>query len=712
MQAGIACISPVTVQFRKQDHPRLVDLTKNAKRVVICNDAEDNGAGEKGALETARVLAKAARDVRIATLPRMEKQAKVDLNDFLRDHDPSELQALLRSAHSVADHLMAQVPDDTPAAEFDRRLTPVVAATLDLGLLERERVLAQIAQRFTLGREAVDAVLRRVQDQRQVEERKLRSIQLPEVFPEGVQESTMFEDANAALLHSNDLRIAQAARGVSQRVPPLFIRARQLIGLFHDHEGPYMSDLDEATVHGILARVANWVRMRKGNKEPARIPTRIAKDVLAFPPKELPSLESLVATPIFDRNGKLLKDPGLHVTEQLWLHADPRLGEVLVPNTPTAEDIVAARELIVEHLFYDFPFQEASDRAHAIAALALPFMRRIISDDTPMHVVSAPTAGSGKTLLCNLISIVATGKECDSHSLPDNDEEARKMLTAEFATGRGIILLDNVKNQKMLDSTTLANAITARSWTDRKLGENAMLTSRPDATWFMTANNPRFSMELARRCIRIRLDSKRDMPWMRTGFKHKPIRRWAVENRNALVTAVLTLIQAWVVQGMPHKEAEHGSFGVWAPVFAGAMEVWEIPGFLENTQDFYETSDEEGTSWREFTAAWWQRFGDQAIRVNELNAFCEERNLLEEIRLREGGKYGDTPRAQQTRLGRALVQVRGCVYGDLRIVLVADRGHKGKAYALRPVDTDYTDNVVPFDQDAAKHSEDGVDPWA
>lgn len=43
MQAGLACISPVTTRFRERDLPRLLALTRAAKRVVICNDAEANG---------------------------------------------------------------------------------------------------------------------------------------------------------------------------------------------------------------------------------------------------------------------------------------------------------------------------------------------------------------------------------------------------------------------------------------------------------------------------------------------------------------------------------------------------------------------------------------------------------------------------------------------------------------------------------------------
>ncbi|MCK6554937.1 CHC2 zinc finger domain-containing protein [Candidatus Binatia bacterium] len=53
-QAGFKCLSPVTTTFRAQDHEKLVRLTSQAKRVVIVNDSEESGAGERGALETAR----------------------------------------------------------------------------------------------------------------------------------------------------------------------------------------------------------------------------------------------------------------------------------------------------------------------------------------------------------------------------------------------------------------------------------------------------------------------------------------------------------------------------------------------------------------------------------------------------------------------------------------------------------------------------------
>jgi DNA primase catalytic core len=72
MQAGVPCISPVTVRFRKKDLPKLIALTERVSEVVICNDSEDSGAGEAGATETAAALQAEGRIVRISRIPRPE----------------------------------------------------------------------------------------------------------------------------------------------------------------------------------------------------------------------------------------------------------------------------------------------------------------------------------------------------------------------------------------------------------------------------------------------------------------------------------------------------------------------------------------------------------------------------------------------------------------------------------------------------------------
>ena len=48
------------------------------------------------------------------------------------------------------------------------------------------------------------------------------------------------------------------------------------------------------------------------------------------------------------------------------------------------------------------------------------------------------------------------------------------MLTAELATGRPIILLDNANDKQQLVSASLASVLTTQSWTDRILGRTSV----------------------------------------------------------------------------------------------------------------------------------------------------------------------------------------------------------------------------------------------
>ncbi|WP_437495092.1 hypothetical protein WME75_33240 [Sorangium sp. So ce1014] len=123
----------------------------------------------------------------------------------------------------------------------------------------------------------------------------------------------------------------------------------------------------------------------------------------------------------------------------------------------------------------------------------------------------------------------------------------------------------------------LARVLDARS--DRILGQTRMIDLPNRATWIVTANNPHLSLEIARRCVRVRLDAKTDRPWARTGFKHSPLREWTKTNRVRLVRAVLVLVRAWLAAGRPPGKRTLDSFESWAAVVGGILEHAEVPGF-------------------------------------------------------------------------------------------------------------------------------------
>ncbi len=403
----------------------------------------------------------------------------------------------------------------------------------------------------------------------------------------------------------------------------------------------------------------------------------VSRDLLVYPPGRLPLLEDVVATPVFGADGALIDEPGYHEAERLWLHRDPKLEVPPVPELPSDSAVASARSLLLDEVFGDFCFVDQADRAHALAALLLPFARRLIDGFTPLHLVEAPTPGTGKGLLCNLIAIVSTGRPCESRALPTVEEEVRKALTSALIRGQPIILLDNLPEKRSLDSSSLAAVLTSDPWTDRLLGESRMLSLPNRALWLATGNNPTLSDELARRSIRIRLDTREEMPWKRTGFRHPNIRRWAQDLRGKLVQAALVLVQAWIAADKPLSRRQLGSFEEWVGVIGGVLEVAGVPGFLDNLDDLYSRSNAERNAWTQLVMAWAAAFGSEPKRVSELNELCERHELMTSLR-------GDgNERSQQSRLGRALATARDRVYAGWRVTLDEDQGrHKGRMYAL------------------------------
>ena len=65
-----------------------------------------------------------------------------------------------------------------------------------------------------------------------------------------------------------------------------------------------------------------------------------------------------------------------------------------------------ALQLIREWLA-DFPFEGAADFAHTLALLLTPQLRGLIDGPVPMTVIEAPAAGTGKSLLAEVVAAAA-----------------------------------------------------------------------------------------------------------------------------------------------------------------------------------------------------------------------------------------------------------------------------------------------------------------
>jgi Bifunctional DNA primase/polymerase, N-terminal len=423
-------------------------------------------------------------------------------------------------------------------------------------------------------------------------------------------------------------------------------------------------------LRGSLARVTDWLRPG-GDGPPAKAnpPRDILESLVADEtmPDYLPELRGVMHTPFYARvDGKpvLINENGYHPDVKILLRMDPEMEETVakVDQAPSPTYVKRAKELIWEML-RDFPFVGSADQATAYAALLLPFVRDLITGGTPLHLVEAPIAGTGKGLLTEAIALVSCGAlsgESGFQRIAVTDDRNRnvemvKEMNARMRLDPRVLVLDNV-NQK-LDSGALASALTSETYQVRVLGGDESAQSPNRALWMATANNLSASPEMRRRILVCRLDAGVERPAERGGFKHEDLLVWVERNRAGLVWACLTLVANWVVAGCPldHK-TKMGSFEGWVSVMAGLLAANDIPGLLTNREEFAERAGSEGATIEALVHEWWSTHKGERVSAKDL-ALC---SAVTEM-------FGEDVRGVDLKLGRLLTASNGQVIGDFKI---------------------------------------------
>lgn len=416
--------------------------------------------------------------------------------------------------------------------------------------------------------------------------------------------------------------------------------------------------LDPTMLRYRLSRVADFmaVKMLKdGTQQQSWVAPsdRLIADILAYPEwPDMPALSGVVTAPVVSPSGQVRIEAGYDPATGLYYHAGDALtiGDI----EPTPEHVAWAVGLILDDLLGDFPFKDAASRANAVALLILPFARPLIEGCTPLHILNAPTPGTGKTLAARVATLPFNPDGPAVMTAGQDEDEWRKRITSLLSGGTSHLLIDNIKGA--LVSGSLAAALSTPLWTDRILGKSQTITLPNRAVWIATGNNIAVDTEMARRSVWIRLDSNAERPWTRNGFKHASLGEWALENRGDLVTAALVLIRHWFNIGCPPGQPTIGGFESWARVIGGILDAAGIVGFMGNADELYEQSDPTAAQWAAFIAEWWKQFQDAPIGVKELSplADSEPAESVTGLGLLDTMLTGHTARARKVRLGNLL----------------------------------------------------------
>lgn len=404
---------------------------------------------------------------------------------------------------------------------------------------------------------------------------------------------------------------AKGALDIANNPPKLFIRSGSLVRIITDENDHASIELvNENILRSFLERSANFM---DGTFSPIPPPRNVVQDLFAINDWDFPPLSEIVEMPILRPDGTILFNPGYDDATKLFLQTNPELDVDPIPETPTPEQIQSALSLL-EETIHDFPFVGTADRANALGLMITPFVRPAVNGNVPLALVDAPQAGTAKTLLCKVISLIGAGHQNTLTTAPNNPEEWRKKITSILIRGGSIIVFDNVDS--ILSSDDLAAALTTQFWSDRLLGHSRIVSVPQLATWIANGNNLKIGGDLPRRAYWIRLDAKSSKPWQRSGFLHEDLIGWVSENRGRLIWSILALVRAWVVAGKPtFQGVTIGGFTEWVQVVGGILENAGIHGFLANIDELYEVIDLEGNQWDVFLLALHERFCNREVSV-------------------------------------------------------------------------------------------------
>lgn len=489
---------------------------------------------------------------------------------------------------------------------------------------------------------------------------------LPRVVVNLRQMSEVLADARAVL---------RRLRGVGA----VYARGGRMVRL----EGGQMVEVSQGALTSILINAARWVKLRPPKAREATageawldaeaegLPAYLVPALLGEVDSQLPQLERIVRAP-FMCDGEVIGTAGYHAASRTYL-----LGRDHQPKP--VGGVGEAVEVLLDDWLGDFPFASQSDRTHALAGLLTPMLRAEIDGPVPLVMIEAPERRTGKTLLMELLTEVASGQTPNPAGWAHDDEERRKTWSMLVRRGEAVICVDNVTGR--MDDDPLCRILTSGALMERLLGTQDAIDVPARGVWIATGNNALMSQDLIGRSIRVRLDSQTDTPEARQDFRHADIKAWTRARLDLLRSAALELAEAWVRAGRPYSGPRLGKFEAWSRVVGGVLEVAGVRGFLGNREEQAEAADPERGEWRALLELW---MGSQhrgaAMGAGDLAKIAVEHGLL----LGVIGDGNEISRAR--RLGTAIQSRRGRVtrVGDVGVRIEPETGAKGRPL-WRPV---------------------------
>lgn len=368
-------------------------------------------------------------------------------------------------------------------------------------------------------------------------------------------------------------------------------------------------------------QIYRWVEIQ-GTPTEKRVdcPASLPKQILAMGRwPQLNVLTGLSQTPLLTKTGEVIMQPGYHKGTGYLSQFDP--ADFPLMQNPTKPDAIAALKKLKD-LLSEFCFKTDVDRSAALSLLLTAVSRKLYAL-APLMAVNAHQPGTGKGTLINIACILATGnKEAGVTGFTDDEAEMTKKMLATLLSGTSFVSIDNV--DRRLGGGTLERVLTAEYIKERILGVSKNAVCSTQVTWTANGNNLSFTPDMARRTVLCELDAGMEAPETRTFTRD--IEAFTALHRGELVSAALTIMQAFILAGSPiATDADDnpinppplGSFGGWDAVVRRSL-LWLGEPDPVQSQATIRDSDDGRIALGVLLEAWHIQLGEQAMQVRDV----------------------------------------------------------------------------------------------
>jgi len=313
IEHGFPAVSPVTVRIREDDWQRLMPKFVTIKTVFVCQDNEISEAGLRGALQTARLLARRGIATRVPVLPLGEKQriareklaalpadspekevllaeAKIDVNGFFASGKTAvDFEQILAAATTPIEMGIAKLPTEVADADLAGRLEPILAEICQLEPIQQQQYLHSIVEKYGKARLPIGVLRQQMRVlTKKIADSATRATARP--TDSNIQDTTDSTEKRPNI-QINDRQLREITRDcldalrIANDPPTIFTRSNRLVRIQQQQDGSRSINLlTEDVVCNELTRVANFWRLIKADYHDCPPTPEVVKDILGLVP--------------------------------------------------------------------------------------------------------------------------------------------------------------------------------------------------------------------------------------------------------------------------------------------------------------------------------------------------------------------------------------------------------------------------------------------